>query len=75
MISLHGAKILENVLKYVFKIVKISLGFVIHSGKSVFVPTHNNMGFVINLVTMTVSLTELKQKSLAELGHDFISKK
>ena len=54
---------------------KISLGFVIHSGKSVFVPTHNNMSFVINLVIMTVSLTELKQKSLAELGHDFVSKK
>ena len=53
-----------------------SLGFVIHPGKSVFITSQviEYLGFVVNSVTMTVLLTELKQKSLAELCHNLSSK-
>ena len=46
------------------------LGFTIHPGKSVFVPTQKItfLGFIIDSVKMTITLTEGKKKLMAIYG-------
>ena len=64
------SEIFREYFDNIFKIAKIfnSLGFVIHPGNSTFIPSQviEYLGSIINSVTMAVSLTELKQKSLTD---------
>ena len=68
----------KHCLSNIGKTIKLftSLGFVIHPNKSVFVPCQQieYLGFDLNSVRMTISLTEAKKFSLYELCNDIIGK-
>ena len=58
---------IQNILKIISSL--DSLGFVIHPEKSTFLPSQEIefLGFLINSVTMTVSLTHTKKEAIKEM--------